>query len=190
MQMLSEALVPSVTENGVYSFNLPLDDGAIPFIHLEDFGRYVNWILDNPSKSAGIDLCIGTTHASGEDIARAFSEVTGKQAVYTNIPTAIWLSVAFAGLPDGPDSKVGFATGLPTAALNQSFGENFENWWNLYKASAGNKGLIRKDYEFLDGILPDRVKSVKEWMEKTEYQGEKKSVLKMYTGRRGEQADR
>lgn len=186
MEMLAEALVPSVDENGVYSFNLPLDNGAVPFIHLEDFGRYVNWIFENPSRSAGVDLCIGTTHASGEDIAQAFSEITGKPAVYTNISTAMWSSVAFAGLPDGPDAKVGFATGLPAAALNQTFGENFKNWWNLYRASAGNKGLIRKDYEFLNSILPDRLKSVKQWMKKTGYQGEKKSVLKMHTSRRTE----
>ena len=43
MEMLSEALVPTVdAASGLYSFNLPLGDGAVPFIYLDDFGRYVD----------------------------------------------------------------------------------------------------------------------------------------------------
>jgi hypothetical protein len=54
----------------------------------------------------------------------------------------------------------------------------FTNWWNLYKASAGNKGLIRRDYQFLDKILPGRAKSVGDWMKKEKYTGERVSLVK------------
>ncbi|KAK4574439.1 hypothetical protein LTR86_001280 [Recurvomyces mirabilis] len=178
IEMLAEALVPSVDDNGTYTFNLPLDNGAIPFIHLEDFGRYIDWILSHLDEASNLDLAVSTTHATGEDIAQAFTAVTGKKAIYSNIPASIWSSIAFESLPDGPDTKVGYNTMNPNG-LNQTYAENFGNWWNLYKASAGNTGLIKKDYALLDKLLPDRVKSVQEWMVKTNYTGERVRLLKM-----------
>jgi hypothetical protein len=46
--------------------------------------------------------------------------------------------------------------------------------------------LLKKDYALLDKILPDRVKSLEEWMRKAEYTGESKSVLKDQTERAAE----
>lgn len=40
-------------ETSTYVFQVPLDKGAIPMIHLEDLGRYARWIFDNPQKSTG-----------------------------------------------------------------------------------------------------------------------------------------
>ena len=39
---------------------------------------------------------------------------------------------------------------------------------------------MQRDYELLDRILPERVKSVKEWMLLTRYTGQPDSVLKDY----------
>jgi len=63
-----------------------------------------------------------------------------------------------------------------------TFKENFGAWWRLYQRSGGNEGLIRRDYEMLDKVLPGRVKSLGEWMRKTGYTGEKKTVLRGYSG--------
>ena len=60
-----------------------------------------------------------------------------------------------------------------------TYGDNFANWWNLYKASGGNQGLIQRDYGFLDTIVPDRLKSLPEWLEKVKFTGEKSEVLKL-----------
>jgi hypothetical protein len=49
----------------------------------------------------------------------------------------------------------------------------------LYQASAGNVGLIRRDYKLLDEILPTRVKSLEEWMRKVGYSGEKENTLEI-----------
>jgi uncharacterized protein YbjT (DUF2867 family) len=183
MEMLSDTLNPRLDDSGKYAFNLPLGAGAVPFIHLDDFARYIDWIFTHPQDSASKDIGVGTAHVTGDDIAKAFTAVTGKPAVYNDIPASMWTSIAFEKLPDGHNTKVGFAAGQSADALNQSFAQNFNNWWNLYKASAGNKGLIKKDYEALDNILPDRVRSVQEWMEKVNYTGEQKKVLKMATYR-------
>lgn len=179
MELLSAIMAPSEESDGTMVFQIPLDDGAIPFIHLGDFGRYVDWAFSNPDQSSGLDFGIATAHVSGEEIAQAFSRHSGKPTKYVNIPAEAWNAVAWKSLPNGRDTKIGFQTYKDGNLLGMSYGDNFANWWNLYKASANNQGLIQRDYEFLDRILPDRVKSLGEWMDKVGYTGEKEDVLNL-----------
>jgi hypothetical protein len=182
IETLSEMFAPKAAENNGVAFYLPLGDGAMPLIYLDDLARYVHWAYQTPAQSNGLRLGIATAHVSGQDIASAFTAVTGRPAKYVDIPIGVWLEKAFGQLPNGVNTKVGYRTAHDSALL-QTYGENFTNWFNLYKASAGNTGLLRKDYALLDKILPDRVKSVEEWMRKAQYTGEFKSLLK-------DQADR
>jgi hypothetical protein len=178
IEMLWEFFLPAKGDDGVYRFQLPIGQGAIPFIHLDDFARYVPWAFSNPKESNGLVLGIATAHVSGPELASAFTAATGNKAEYVDIPTEMFVQVAFNGLPDGPNTKVGIASVKDTNALTMTFGENFTNWWNLYKASADNKGLIQRDYALLDRILPDRVKSAEEWMRKVKYDATKRSIIK------------
>jgi hypothetical protein len=57
--------------------------------------------------------------------------------------------------------------------------ENFSAWWRIYQRFGGNKGVIQRHYEFLDRILPGRVKSIPEWMEKTGYTADHRPLLIM-----------
>jgi hypothetical protein len=116
-------------------------------------------------------------HITGQEIADTFTDATGKPAKYVDFPIDAWHAKTWTRLPNGPDTKVGFSSVKDDKALLMTFRENFTNWWNLYKASAGNTGLIRRDYEFLDKILPNRVKTVGEWMKKANYTGERDSNL-------------
>lgn len=84
------------------------------------------------------------------------------------------------GLPKGKDTKIGFNSVKDDSHLQLTFEQNFTNWWNLYHTSGGNKGLITRDDELLDRILPGRVRSVEEWMRKTGYDGSKALVLKTF----------
>lgn len=177
MELLSAVMAPAHGSDGSLQFQLPLDKGAIPFIHLGDFGRYVDWALSNADESAGKDFGIATAHVTGQEIAETCTKFTGKPSEFVNIPVEAWNQVAWKGLPNGPDTKIGFQTIKDDRALLMSYGENFAHWWGLYKASSGNTGLIRRDYVFLDRIVPDRVKSLAEWMEKVGYTGEKEEVL-------------
>ncbi|KAH6977620.1 hypothetical protein EDB80DRAFT_692342 [Ilyonectria destructans] len=164
---------------GTYLFKLPLGNGAIPFIDLDDLAGYIHWALSNPDQSYGLDLGVATGHASGLDIANAFANITAKPAQYVDLPMEAWQVATWTKLPNGPDTKVGFLSVKDDRALLQTYGENFTAWWNLYKASAWNEGLIQRDYKFLDKILPARVKGVAEWMKKVNYTGERLSTLKI-----------
>ena len=68
------------------------------------------------------------------------------------------------GCQKGKDTKIGFNSVKDDRHLQLTFERNFANWWNLYRASGGNKGLMKRDYELLDRILPGRVRSVEECM--------------------------
>lgn len=182
IEMLHEFLLPEEGDDGVIRFKLPIGQGAVPFIYLGDFARYVPWILSNPSESNGMILQISTAHVSGRELASAFTKVTGKKAEYVDSPASEWIEARFKFLPKGVDTKVGSQSVKDDNALLMTYGENFNNWWNLYKASADNKGLIRRDYDLLDRILPDRVKSAEEWMRKVGYDATRRQVIK--TGQR------
>lgn len=180
MQMLNEALMPQLDENGVYNFIYPLEDGAFAFLDLDDYGRYVDWIFENPVRSIGQDLGIAIAHVTGDEIAAAFTAVTGKPATYQSIAPEIWADMAFGGFPDGAKTKLGWRSTTDQSTLTLSYGENFNNFYNLWKGSKDNRGLIKRDYELLDHILPDRTRSVQEWMEKHHYTAEYKKVLKEF----------
>ncbi|KAJ8099481.1 hypothetical protein POJ06DRAFT_135715 [Lipomyces tetrasporus] len=177
METLSEIFKPRKDESGVYVFALPLADGALPLICLNDLAAYALWMLDNPEKCRGLSLAVSTQHASGEDIVKAFTSVTGKPARYEDVELEEYLTESWKSLPNGAETKIGesFAPNDPTL---MTYRQNFRGWWNLFRASGGNKGLLTRDYHQLDEILPTRIKSVAEWIEKSGYTGEAQFVLK------------
>ncbi|KAH8675590.1 hypothetical protein BX600DRAFT_494070 [Xylariales sp. PMI_506] len=178
INMLSEALLPQTGPDGTKIFAFPLgEEGQMPFVPLEDFGPYVDWILSHPDESKGLDFGIAIEHAGLKEVAAAYTAATGQPATYYAIDNDSWQDAAWGKLPKGKDTKIGYLSVKDDNALTLTHGENFTNWYNLYKASAGNKGLITRDYAFLDKILPTRYKSVEEWMRKTGYTGEPKKVL-------------
>lgn len=189
IEMLHETLSPTKSADGQTTlFTFPLGNGAIPFIHLDDFARYTSFILSShPTEVAGRELRVATTHASGPEIAQAFTRTTGKPARYVDIPIDTWLGAVFGQHPRrGADLPVGrraypspMSPGQKRFFLPKTFAENFSHWWNVFRSSpAENTGIIRRDYALLDAILPDRVRSVEEWMQKVGYDGSRREVLK------------
>jgi uncharacterized protein YbjT (DUF2867 family) len=133
---LSQFMAPMIDTDGTYLFKLPLNDGALPFIYLQDFGAYVHWAISNIEQSTGLDFGIATSHVSGLDIASAFTATTGKPARYVSLPIEVWHANTWTKFLKGADTRVGFLSIKDDGALLQTYGENFTNWWNLYKASA------------------------------------------------------
>ncbi len=177
-ETLSDHLRPKFQEDGTAVFQMPLGDGEMPFVSLVDFGKYIDWALSNPDESRGLDFGIAIEHAGLKTLATAFTAATGKKASYQAIPIDLWHKAAWAGLPRQGQTKIGYTVVGNENALNQSYEQDFTNWFNLYKASIGNKGLIQRDYAFLDRILPSRAKTMEEWMKREGYTGERVAVLK------------
>jgi hypothetical protein len=156
-------------------------------IHLEDYGQYARWIFgmltamqlerfmlthkDTPSRSTGLELHVGTEDISWADLAATFTEVTGQKAVYKDITLDEYFLLPIFPTPD---AKVG-SSADPGEKTLFTFRENFSGFWNTWKDD-----LTKRDYALLDEILPTRVKSVKEWMLKTGYDGKPAPVLKTF----------
>jgi uncharacterized protein YbjT (DUF2867 family) len=173
MDTLSERLGPKVEgdedgEGSTYVFALPLGKAAIPLIDLNDLGKYARWVFENPELSKGMRLKVSTTHVTGADLASTFTKVTGKKAVYKDVT----LDQYFAGgVFLDPEKKVGHSA-VPNDTF-MTYRENFSGFWTLWKS-----GLSKTNYELLDEILPERIKTLEQWMKKTGYSGERRSVLK------------
>lgn len=49
-----------------------------------------------------------------------------------------------------------------------TFKQNFSGFFNIWKFSGGNKGVIRRDYKLLDEIHPHRIRSAEEFFRREE----------------------
>jgi hypothetical protein len=162
-------MTPTV-EDGIVTWRLPLGDGAVVHVALEDCSHYVRWLFDNPERASGMDLEVAVGHIKYSDFAEAFQKVTGHPARYidTDLET-YWANgplkgIAGLGSAYNSDPKdPAFMTGR----------ENFTGFWNMWYHSGENKGVIKRDYKLLDEIHPTRIRSAEEWLRKEEERGMK-----------------
>ncbi|OBT96699.1 hypothetical protein VE01_04151 [Pseudogymnoascus verrucosus] len=173
MEGLSEVLAPHPDPNnpGTLIFAAPLGTAKCPLIYLKDYGDYARWMLDTPARSNGLVLHVATEDISWKDLTAAFTEVTGIKSVYKDITLDEYFKL---GVFEDPEAKVGHSVTRNDPTLF-TIRENYSGFWNTWKDE-----LTKRDYKLLDEILPTRVKSVKEWMKKTEYKGKSAPVLKDY----------
>ncbi|KAF7155427.1 hypothetical protein CNMCM5623_007498 [Aspergillus felis] len=171
METLSEKLrpLPDPKNPDILIFTAPLGEGKCPLIYLEDYGAYARWMLDTPARSNGLELHVGTEDISWRDLPSAFTEVTGQKAVYKDVTLDEYFE---SGIFPNPEAKVG-SSGSPDDGTLSTYREDFSGFWNVWKDN-----LTKRNYALLDAILPTRVKTAKEWMVKTGYNGRPSLVLK------------
>jgi hypothetical protein len=151
-------------------------DGKLPLIALEDVGPYALWMFDHVSESAGTNLKVATEDVSFQDIVKTFAQVTGDKATHKYLPLEEYLPLA----EPYPNAYANWAVN-PNVARDDStmtWRENFSAWWRFWGEGFG----ADRDYELLDRIHPNRIKSLAEWMQKNGYDGSRKSVLKGIAG--------
>ena len=107
-----------------------------------------------------MNLEVGMEHVHYRDVARAFEKVTGKRARFVDVGLEDYFSKGgFASIGELPTGYT-VDKGSPAA---MSVRENFTGWWQTWRASGGNKGVVKRDYALLDGIHPGRVRNVEEF---------------------------
>jgi hypothetical protein len=174
LETFAEMLAPrneTIDGEEVLVFQAPVGKGKPPMIFLEDLGQYARWLVDNPERSNGMNLKIATENVGWEDVAKSFTAVTGKKAIFRDVTLDEYFA---SGVFPNPDGKVGHGVGHDDDTL-QTYRQNFSGFWNTWK-----EDILTRDYELLDEILPSRVRSVGEWMKLTGYNGQRGSVLKDY----------
>ncbi|KAK0646893.1 hypothetical protein B0T16DRAFT_329806 [Cercophora newfieldiana] len=167
---------PTIEDTGeeVLTWRLPLTgDGAVAHSSLDDCAYYARWLFDHHAEVDGMNLEAGIDHVHYRDVARAFEKVTGRRARYVDVDFETYFS---------PGGGMGEMAGEPTGYMVKRGGlgvmtvrENFTGWWNSWRASGGNRGLVKRDYALLDEIYPGRTRDVEEFFgkeaEKAEREG-------------------
>ena len=155
-------MTPTV-EDGVVTWRVPLGEGAVPHVALEDCGYYVRWLFDHPERANGMDLEVAIEHVTYANLAAAFEKVTGHPAQYidTNLDT-YWRKGPLSGRADVP---AGYNAD-PNDKSTMSVRDNFTGFWNVWK-----HGIVERDYAFLDEIHPNRINTAEEWFRREDQLG-------------------
>jgi hypothetical protein len=151
-------MTPTV-EDGVVTWRVPLGDGAVVHVALEDCGYYVRWLFDNPERANGMDLEVAIEHVKYADLAAAFERVTGRPAQYIDTDLGVYFNgplKAAADLPAGYNAD-------PADKSTMTFRDNFTGFWNQWKHN-----IIKRDYALLDEIHPNRIRNVEQWLRREE----------------------
>lgn len=146
----------------VLTWRVPLTPhGAIPHVALDDCGYYVKWLFENPDEADGLDLEVAVEHVHYAELAKAFKKVTGHKARFIDVD---WDTYWGEGpLAPGANMSTGFHADLADPAT-MTIKDNFTGWWNLWRSSGHNQGIIRRDYNLLNKIFPGRIKSAEEFL--------------------------
>ncbi|KPF53358.1 hypothetical protein J2792_003632 [Novosphingobium capsulatum] len=162
MEMAFSAQTPMTpaVEEGVLTWRVPLGQGAVVHVALEDCGHYVRWLFDHRDRANGMDLAVGIEPVRYADLAAAFTQVTGHPARYvdTDLDSYFARFGGIAALPAGYNAD-------PKDKSTMSFRDNFTGFWNTWKHE-----IITRDYALLDEIHPGRIKSAQDWICRHEQQ--------------------
>lgn len=169
MAISASTLMTPTIEDGVVTWRVPLDDGAVAHVALDDCEHYVRWLFDNTERSNGMDLEVAIDHISYHELAAAFEKVTGHKAQFINTPLEEYWTTGPMGRM--ADVSSGYNSDLNDPAA-MTLRQNFTGFWNIWKHSGGNKGVIQRDYKLLDEIHPNRIKSAEEWFRKEDEKGQ------------------
>jgi hypothetical protein len=135
-------------------------------------GAYSLWLFDNPVKAAGLNLEVATEQVTFAEIAKTFTQVTGKTGIHKRIPLDEYLPKA-EPYP-GAYSNWTVPLDVPRDEAFVSWRENFSAWWRYW---GEGKGATR-DMALLDRVYPGRIRSLEEWMRVKGYDGRARGVLK------------
>ena len=147
--------------NGVATWRMPLGkDGAVPFVSLEDTGAYARWMFDHPDEASGLNLKTAIGHVNFVEVASAFEKVTGHPARYVDVSMEeYWATGPMSDRAQDPSAY----NSDPMDPASMTVKQNLSGWWETYRRSGENKGVLTRDYALLDRILPGRIRNAEAW---------------------------
>jgi len=84
-------------ENGTWVFSLPMGNKRMAMVAVQDIGGIVLYTFDHPNESIGKVYGVAGDALTGEEIAQQFTQVTGKPAIYRDIPVEVFKKFPFPG---------------------------------------------------------------------------------------------
>lgn len=163
----STIMTPSI-EDDIVTWRVPLGEGAVCHVSLEDCEHYVRWLFDHQDRANGLDLEVAIAHIPYAELAAAFEKVTCHPARY--IPMSFdeyWANGPFAAVAN---QSSGYNSDLkdPAALTIQ---QNFTGFWTIWRNCGGDDPVLKRDYKLLDEIHPNRIKTVEEFFRREQERG-------------------
>ncbi|KAK0708475.1 hypothetical protein B0H67DRAFT_603426 [Lasiosphaeris hirsuta] len=139
--------------------------GAVAHTSLDDLQYYARWLFDHYADDEvdGMNLEVGIDYIHYRDVAKAFEKVTGRKARFVDGDLETYFSEG--GFSNNAELPTGYMVSKDSLAA-MSVKENFTGWWNAWRASGGNEGVVKRDYALLDKIYPGRTRSVEGFFQK------------------------
>ena len=164
MEMAFSARTPMTPtiEEGVLTWRVPLGDGAVAHVALDDCAYYVRWLFDNPTLANGLDLAVAIEPVKYVDLAAAFERVTGRSARYVDTPISAYFDGPYKQVADKPAAY----NADPRDNSTMTFRDNFTGFWNQWRHN-----IITRDYALLDEVHPHRIRTVEEWLRRDDERG-------------------
>ncbi|KAK6860009.1 NmrA family protein [Apiospora arundinis] len=179
-------MAPRVEEDeagggSILTWRMPLGpDGAVAHVALGDCGYYVKWLFEHPDRAHGLNLEVAIDHITYDEMARAFTSVTGRPARFIDVgfdeyftDTARFFGDGKNGNHRGVDGPAGYNADAENPAT-LPFRQNFTGFWNVWRHSHRSNtrnSVVRRDYALLDEIHPRRIRSAEEWFRMEEQRG-------------------
>ncbi|KAK8000086.1 hypothetical protein PG990_012686 [Apiospora arundinis] len=134
----------------------------------------------HPDRAHGLNLEVAIDHITYDEMARAFTSVTGRPARFIDVgfdeyftDTARFFGDGKNGNHRGVDGPAGYNANAESPAT-LSFRQNFTGFWNVWRHSHRSNTrdrVVRRDYALLDEIHPRRIRSAEEWFRMEEQRG-------------------
>ena len=86
-------------EDGVYRFGFPMGSKPLPMMAMEDFGHAGAAIMMDDS-TIGTSVGFASCHMTGDEMAKVFAEVTGKNVAYVAMTRDQYAGLGFPGCED------------------------------------------------------------------------------------------
>ncbi|KAF7367652.1 NAD-P-binding protein [Mycena sanguinolenta] len=157
----------NVREDGTVVFAAPFGDAHVPLIALEDLGWWARYTFDHRTETSGKELNIASELVHWDDLARTFTKVTGRPAVYVRLTVDEFLAVFDEEKMAGP-----IASDKKRGDGSKTMRENFKAFYQVLRDD-----IVDKDMEWVRSVHPGTY-TLERWMRETNYTGQAASVLK------------
>jgi hypothetical protein len=95
---------------------------------------------------SGMNLKIATQHVHFEEVAHAFTKVTGKKSIYERVPLEVFLDNYVTEEASSASQVSSSQPGVLT------WKKSFTGFFNLFINSGGKNPVISRDYVLLDKV--------------------------------------
>ncbi|KAJ7254242.1 NAD-P-binding protein [Mycena rebaudengoi] len=150
----------NIRADGTVVFAAPAGHAKFPLVTLKDIGWWARYTFDHRPETSGRDLAIVSHLVSWDEIAKTFTKVTGKPAVYKAQSVEEWWN----NFGDGVNSFIG--SGSVTVK------QNFSGFWKTF----GDE-LAPRDMDWIRSVHPG-TQTLEDWMRDNNYTGSEGTILK------------